>query len=58
MQKYMLECMREMLVFFASMCRPALHVVQMQCFNLGLKQFVWAKMDNFQRNEGLLKKDF
>lgn len=58
MLEYMLKYILEMLVFFASMCRPALHVVQMQCFNLGLKQFVWAKMSKFERNEGLLKRDF
>lgn len=58
MQKYMLEYMREMPVFFSSMCRPALHAGLTQCLNLGLKQFVWAKIGKFRRNEGLLKKDF
>lgn len=58
MLEYMLKYMKEMPVFFSSMCRPALHAVLIQCFNLGLKQFVWAKMGNFQRNGGLLKRDF
>ena len=58
MLEYMFEYILEMPVFFASMCRPALHAVLTQCFNLGLKQFVWAKMGNFQRNEGRLTRDF
>lgn len=58
MLEYMLKYILEMLVFFASMCRPALHAVLTQCFNLGLKQFVWAKIGNFWRNDGLLKRDF
>lgn len=58
MLEYMLEYMMEKPVFFSSMYRPALHVVQTQCFNLGLKQFVLAKMGKFQCNKGRLKKDF
>ncbi len=58
MLEYMFEYILEMPVFFSSMCRPAFHAVLTQCFNLGLKQFVWAKMGKFRRNEGRLKKDF